>query len=357
MNLVTQINPHEDTATGLSIRKWAEACRKDGVPIDAVKGRLGITEAQGVDDFSAMADVIDRALVAGLSNNGMQPVYQTLGWRDDCVSFEPKHLYDCYGSLLASEVAAGANYPAWNASDTEYILYPKKYGWTWNLTMESWMRDRADLGALAVQPNRWGLAAAYTKSYKFTAAYAANSSYFTNGTNADTTGSATAWYLFADPMIRPAIAWGQVRGLGDAEIYIRDTDARALIGGSSDPFGGSFSNDAVELKLRFSFGVTMLHPSGAYRSDQTLTAGHLEDAIEEFRALADPAGNVNNYAGRIYLVVPSSLEFTARNLVESRGVVLAGTAGTVTVSGDHNALANSCTVVVDPFLAALDRAL
>lgn len=65
----------------------------------------------------------------------------------------------------------------------------------------------------------------------------------------------TAWYLFADPNFVPAIRYGYLVGYEQPEIWVRDSDARALMGGSEDPFAGSWATDDIEFKLRFTFGV------------------------------------------------------------------------------------------------------
>lgn len=357
--LVPEIDPRETEGQHVRVRAWAREHRTNGIDAQRVCEQLRLAEAQGVDDFSSFADQIDRGMNLGASENTVRTSYKILGWREDFDTFEAKDVSDAYGSFLATEVPAGANYPAWNASDTVYTSRVKKYGWIWPMTMEAWLRSKRDVDILGAQPARWALAAEYTKQYMFTSAYAANSTYFSSGNgNLVSAGSSTPWYLFADPMVRPAIHWGQVRGMGDAEVFIRNSDAAALIGGgAADPWGGAFANDAVELKLRFSFGCSMLHPSAAYRSDQALTSTYLEEALEAFRALPDPAGNINAYLGRVFLVVPPSLEFTAKALVESQGLIMGGTAGSVTYAPEMNVLKNSCTVVVDDFLGTLDSAL
>ena len=86
----------------------------------------------------------------------------------------------------------------------------------------------------------------------------------------DTTNGDTSWYLFAEPRIRPAMRYGFLKGYETPEIFVKDSDARALAGGGEDPFGGSFLNDDIEFKLRFTFGVDMVDPNGAYRSTGTV---------------------------------------------------------------------------------------
>lgn len=71
----------------------------------------------------------------------------------------------------------------------------------------------------------------------------------------DNVNGNTAWYLFADPRLVPAVRYGYLRGYEQPEIWVRDSDARALMGGGEDPFAGSWATDDIEFKLRFTFGV------------------------------------------------------------------------------------------------------
>jgi hypothetical protein len=82
-----------------------------------------------------------------------------------------------------------------------------------------------------------------------------------------------------------------------------------------------------------------------------LTAENLATGVNAIRNFADPAGNVSVYAGPLYLVVPPTLEWTARALVEST-VVTTGNTASIPV---NNPAARSATVVVDPFLEAIDK--
>ena len=84
--------------------------------------------------------------------------------------------------------------------------------------------------------------------------------------SADTTNGTTSWYVFCDPRIRPAMRYGFLRGYEDAEVWMRDSDARSMAGGDSDPFGGSFLDDDIAFKLRFTFGADPVMWQGAYRS-------------------------------------------------------------------------------------------
>lgn len=82
----------------------------------------------------------------------------------------------------------------------------------------------------------------------------------------DTTNGNTAWYLFADPAIRPAVRYGYLAGYDQPELWMRDSDALRFTGGPADPFEGSFVDDDIEFKLRFTFGADLLDWRGAYMS-------------------------------------------------------------------------------------------
>lgn len=79
----------------------------------------------------------------------------------------------------------------------------------------------------------------------------------------DTTGT-TAWYLFAEPSLRPAVRYGYLQGYETPEIWMRDSDAQRMAGGGSDPFDGSFLDDDIAFKMRFTFGADLVDWRGAY---------------------------------------------------------------------------------------------
>lgn len=76
----------------------------------------------------------------------------------------------------------------------------------------------------------------------------------------------TAWYLFADPRFRPALRYGFLRGYETPGVYVREGDARPLMGSGVDPFDGDFLSDEIEFKLRFTFGVDEADWRGGYKS-------------------------------------------------------------------------------------------
>jgi hypothetical protein len=79
----------------------------------------------------------------------------------------------------------------------------------------------------------------------------------------DPVNGTTAWYLFAAPALRPALRYGYVTGYEEPEVFVRESAARALMGGASDPFDGSFATDDIEFKLRFTWGCGLVDWRGA----------------------------------------------------------------------------------------------
>ncbi len=82
----------------------------------------------------------------------------------------------------------------------------------------------------------------------------------------DTTYGTTGWYLFCDPRFRPAMRHGFLRGYEQPQIFVRESDARLMLGGSSDPFDGGFDADEIRFKCRFTFGVDTVDWRGALMS-------------------------------------------------------------------------------------------
>lgn len=322
--------------------------------VEAARSRQ-VREAYGPDDWLHMADTIDRSMRVGYLQNDFPVSFETLGYRADSRTFEDGAIYDIYGVKLAPEVAMGADYPATSAADRSFTMSLKKYGWTWPLPWESWLRDQADLRLLASWPTSWGLSARYSMEYRFVSKWAANATFFSarNGNYVEGAGTAlsstslmtaiqtmrsggldpagnpvpyagpltlvvppaleftarellesqvfvggatkapaknvlqgsakllvvpmlpiidtvsgdTAWYLWTDPSWdRPAVRYGMLSGSPEPEIFVREADARSLVGGGSDAFQGALRNDAIEFKLRFTFGVDLWDTNGAYMS-------------------------------------------------------------------------------------------
>jgi hypothetical protein len=80
---------------------------------------------------------------------------------------------------------------------------------------------------------------------------------------ADTVSGDTAWYLFCDPAIRPAMRYGFLTGFEQPEIFVKAAEAQALFGGAEDPFSGTFLSDNIEFKLRFTWGADTADYRGA----------------------------------------------------------------------------------------------
>jgi len=74
----------------------------------------------------------------------------------------------------------------------------------------------------------------------------------------------TGWYLFCDPQMRPAVRHGFLDGYEEPQIWVRESEARALVSGVSDPFDGSFSTDDIEFKVRMTFGCGIVDWRGGY---------------------------------------------------------------------------------------------
>jgi len=76
----------------------------------------------------------------------------------------------------------------------------------------------------------------------------------------DETNGNDAWYLFADPALRPAVRYGYLQGYDQPEIFVKAAEVQGLLSGEEDPFAGSFLRDDIEFKLRFTFGADMVDP-------------------------------------------------------------------------------------------------
>lgn len=72
------------------------------------------------------------------------------------------------------------------------------------------------------------------------------------------------WYLFADPNDVPAFACGFLNGKQEPSVFLKNPEARASMGGDSDPY--TWEWDSVDFKVREDFGVGSVDPAGVYRS-------------------------------------------------------------------------------------------
>lgn len=84
---------------------------------------------------------------------------------------------------------------------------------------------------------------------------------------------------------------------------------------------------------------------GNLGSSSALASGTLKTAISAMMILQE--NGVNVAIEPTHLIVPPSLKWTAYELVNSTGIVVAGTAGTVTERGNFNALQNAVTPVAE----------
>ncbi len=164
--------------------------------------KAGVREAYGPEDWLFAADTIDRSMRAGYlqtpiafrstQEGGIRSLYETIGYRRDSISFETGKEFELYGTKVLPEVPRGGSYTSEQAADAQYTLTMRKYGHTWPLPWESWIRDKADLGLLASWPKSWGMSCAYTREYLFTAAWAANLTFFSSGNGNYTSGGGGA---------------------------------------------------------------------------------------------------------------------------------------------------------------------
>lgn len=79
----------------------------------------------------------------------------------------------------------------------------------------------------------------------------------------DAASGDTAWYLFCDPALRPAVRYGYLVGHEQPEIFVKAAEVQALMTGEEDPFDGTFLSDDIEFKLRFTYGADTVDYRGA----------------------------------------------------------------------------------------------
>lgn len=83
-----------------------------------------------------------------------------------------------------------------------------------------------------------------------------------------TTNGATSWYLFANPSTsRPAIQIGFLRGHETPELFMKESNATRIGGGTSDAMDGDFDTDAVHYKVRHVIGGSRLDPKATVASN------------------------------------------------------------------------------------------
>lgn len=319
-------------------------------------GDARVAETMTTSDFAHFADLIDRGLAVGYTDNDIPVSYETIGARRDTISFETATDYRANRARRIARVAEKGQYLPRNPSEESFDFRTWKYGDQFDISWEAWLRDGRDLSMindLYLDASAYGRDVRYTREWDFTEAYAANATFFTlargnllalalsednfgtalatlknftdpagnvspyigpiylvvppalEGTarrilnsgivvargdtdtiigNAnvwqgaatlivnpflpavDTTTGTTAWYLFCAPSIRPAVRYGFLRGYEQPEVFVRDSDARALMGGGDDPFAGSFLTDDISFKVRMTWGADTMDWRGALMS-------------------------------------------------------------------------------------------
>jgi hypothetical protein len=95
---------------------------------------------------------------------------------------------------------------------------------------------------------------------------------------------------------------------------------------------------------------TATHANYEEGAGTVLTAANLQKAIQNMGAQT-VLSTFQSVRPKM-LVVPTALEFTAKQIINSALIVAVGTAGTVTQLGNANVLQNALDIVVDPFLTS-----
>jgi len=317
------------------------------------RGDTRAQEAMSTSDFSWMADTIDRGVKAGYLDEQVPITYPTLGYRRDSRTFEDANDNEMNAAHEVPRVAEGGEYLPEEPSFSEYTWTMSKFGRSYAVTWEAWLRDGRDLNMLMRYPEAWGNSVRYTRELLFTRAFCASSTLYTSGQGnlaeassalasstlqtginwlrsgptdpsgnaiayggpiylvvppaleftaktlvassvvvgdtdgpannplfgaatvivnhflpvVDSTNGDTSWYLFAAPRLRPAVRYGFLNGYEQPEVWVKDSDARRLANGQDeDPLAGSWANDSIEFKLRFTFGADEADYRGSYRA-------------------------------------------------------------------------------------------
>ena len=89
---------------------------------------------------------------------------------------------------------------------------------------------------------------------------------------------------------------------------------------------------------------------GNLLTSQALTVDNLAEAIATLKSFTDTLGNIAAYGGPMYLVVPPSLEYLAKNLIGSPMLIT----GANLTMGNLNTNMGSCQVIVNNFLPVYD---
>lgn len=106
-------------------------------------------------------------------------------------------------------------------------------------------------------------------------------------------------------------------------------------------YGLILANPTLTATARALFNST----DGNLNTSVSLTSTNLKAAISEMRLLQENGVNINSEP--THLLIPPSLDFTARELLNSSIIVIAGTAGSVTERGATNTLDGLVDIVIE----------
>jgi hypothetical protein len=251
---------------------------------------LRLAEALSTDDFRAAAfEVIDREMLQRYQD--LPATWTEYARRATVRDFKPKKLVDLLGGRAGLEkVPELTEYPARDVSKALYELTVAKYGGRFQISWEAGIND--ELGEIQEMPNNLAVAArdteARTAAGLLTAGSGPNAAYFN------------------------ATAWGRT--------YNEETGAWS--GGSSNLLAGN----------------------------PALTVDSLTSALNAIAQRRDLEGRpilVQAYK----LVVPPSLEFTARKILDATEIWVTQGSNEVHM---RNWVSNKVQLVVDPWLPVLD---
>ena len=183
--IIPRVNAaRDDMGEYMNLTRVAEHLRGEraGDLTRAMEARgIRAQEVLSTSDFAYMADTIDRGLKAGYMNEEFPVTYPTIGWRRDSRTFEDAKDVEINAARLVPRVAQGGEYLPNEPAASEYEFTMNKYGWSYALTWEAWLRDQRDLRALVGYPESWGLSVRYTREYQFTSTFVANATLYTGG--------------------------------------------------------------------------------------------------------------------------------------------------------------------------------
>jgi Mu-like prophage major head subunit gpT len=93
---------------------------------------------------------------------------------------------------------------------------------------------------------------------------------------------------------------------------------------------------------------TSTHKNNTSGAPSALSAGNLQTGISAMNQQV--VLGVYHTVTPKWLLVPTALQFTARQILNSAIIAIAGTAGTITTMGNANVLQGALGIIVDPFL-------